>query len=270
MPSSFNRFITSTFNGPVQAPSILRSILRSRTLDPLAVRKVLDHPRGVTLRNRIAIGELLQTLEANGGRWTGPPVIPKYAFWSMMTVLSLASQESADHTASPPLSHFRALLQPSHDRVLPNLLSRFGLVFKGALPVYAALHTLPAVFLKRGSLVRRKTNAEDAPRSDSGEVAAKVIVVADEAKPSVTPPTGTNGLGFELGPSRTAKVKTLSRPPTATKTWQSWWRKIHWAEVIKILRRAVVGTARSGTFLALFVLIYHGQSPVNATWHAQR
>jgi hypothetical protein len=77
MPTSFNRFITGTFNGPVQAPGILRSILRSGTIDPAAVRKVLDHPRGVTLRNRIAIGEILQTLEATGGRWPGPAIIPK-------------------------------------------------------------------------------------------------------------------------------------------------------------------------------------------------
>jgi hypothetical protein len=145
-----------------------------------------------------------------------------------------------------------ALLQPTHDRVLPNLLARFGLVFKGALPVYAALHTLPAVFLKRGSLVRRrKVVVEDAPLpevDDSGLLAVQLA----------TTPSSMTALELKLTPTANAEQAKAVSSGRRTSAWASWWRKIHWAEVLKILRRSIVGTARSGTFLALFVVIYHG------------
>lgn len=77
MPKTFNNFITSSFNGPPQAPKIYRSILRNGTISTDDVRKVLDTPRGVTLQNRLQIGSILRTLEATGGVWPGPRMIPK-------------------------------------------------------------------------------------------------------------------------------------------------------------------------------------------------
>lgn len=155
-----------------------------------------------------------------------------------------------------------ALLQPSHDRVLPNLLARFGLVFKGALPVYAALHTLPAVFLKRRKLVRRKTPQaeEDAP-ADEG-------AVGDVEQEKGPVDSSTAALGLNIGRSASGLQTPKRSSPPAAAGWTRWWRQIHWAELLKLLRRAVVGTVRSGTFLALFVVIYHCAlpSPLLGSW----
>lgn len=37
--------------------------------------------------------------------------------------------------------------------------------------------------------------------------------------------------------------------------------RVNWSEVWKMLWRSLKGTARSGSFLSMFVVIYHGKSP---------
>ncbi|CED83154.1 Uncharacterized conserved protein [Phaffia rhodozyma] len=114
-----------------------------------------------------------------------------------------------------------AILHPMNDHCTPMLVNRFFMVFQHMLPIYSALHLIPPLILKRAQLfqVSATPTLEILPEKD-----------------------GWNG---EKEKERYA-IKERRKPG------------INWREVGLTLWRGVKGTMRSGTFLSMFVVIYHG------------
>lgn len=163
-----------------------------------------------------------------------------------MVRLALPRSILARLIMSPTSPFLSALLHPTHTNCVPNLATRFALVFRHVLPTYASLHCIPPLIFKRDLLFNRRSPPRSAAEEGKVEEIEGGLASAQEGAEVVVK---TEGQGVVRLVAEHGEVK--KRPLKG---------RVNWKEVWKMLWRSVRGTVRSGSFLSMFVVIYHGKS----------